>query len=116
MENYRLLIENGLTIIEQMQYSFRVSVQKNRKLTPDDKGAILEATHYKEDGVFINNGSYIFEVLSKENQPIYDEVDLTLFHAAIDFFFKSILDTEYFVKSIPQPSSIYKGDKKLVWA
>lgn len=115
MENYKVTIDKGVTTIEHIGCAFRVNVMKNRKLTESDDGAILEATHYKEQGIFINNGSYIFEAVNTENQPIYNEVDLALLNDVIDFFFKSILDTEYFIKSTPQFSGLYKGDKKLVW-
>jgi len=57
----------------------------------------LEPTHYKEQGVFINDGCYIFEVVNGKHKPICGEVDLVLFNERIDFFFKSILDTEYYV-------------------
>jgi len=115
MENFRLLFNNNLAIIEQIKQEFWVSVIKNRKLNQEDKGAIIEATHYKEYCVFINEGSYYFEVVDQDYKSVEGEVDLTLFHNSIDFFFKSILDTEYFVKSIPECSSLYKGVKKIVW-
>ena len=109
MENFRLLFNNNLAIIEQIKQEFRVSFVKNRKLTHNDKGAIIEATHYREDGVFINEGNYYFEVVNQENKSIAGEVNLELLNNSIDFFFKSIIDTEYFIKAIPVCSSLYKG-------
>ena len=115
MEQFRLAIVNDIQIIEDTEHGFAMSVQKNRNITEHDKGAFMEATHYKANGTFINNGYYIFEALDATYQPSKGNLDVQLFHTAIDFFFKSILDTEYFIKSIPECSTLYTGVKKVVW-
>src|SRR6185437_13365581 len=71
MEEYSVTFHYGLTIVEHRQQSFKMSVNKDRQVFSGDI-ALLEATLYKEDGVFVKNGSYVFEALDKDNKPIRD--------------------------------------------
>ena len=109
MEQYRLSVQSGLTIIEQVP--FKMSVQHNAIPPATSDTALLEATLYREEGTFVKNGSYLFEALNNENKPI-STVDIDQFRSAIDFFFTSILNTDLYVKSIPKGSSLCKPELK----
>ena len=61
MEQYKLTMQGGLTVIEQVQQAFRMSVHRERKPPAGTNTALMEATLYREEGVFVKNGSYLFE-------------------------------------------------------
>lgn len=105
MSDYRVNVSKEPTIIERPKCSFKMSVQRDVKLQEDRNTALLEATLYKESGSFVKSGYFLFEALDKQNRPI-KEVNIDDFKDAVDFFFTSLLDTEYYVKSIPRTSSL----------
>ncbi|AMR32338.1 hypothetical protein A0256_13360 [Mucilaginibacter sp. PAMC 26640] len=111
MEDFTVRLNDDVAIIESLGTMFKMSVHKNRKVAPDRNTAIMEATVYREDGAFVKDCNYLFEALSKEDKPV-DEVDVELFKHAIDFFFTSIIGTDYYVKSIPIASSLCREDLK----
>ena len=98
MEQYKLSMQGHLTIVEQKGQPFKMSVQKERKLPADSNTALIEATLYREECVFAKNGSYIFEALDKDNQPLKTDVDVDCFKAAVNFFFTGLLNTDLFEK------------------
>jgi hypothetical protein len=105
MEEYKISMQEGITYIENAEQAFKMSVQKDRELKRNNDTAVLEATLYIEDGVFIRNATYIFEALSPDNKPLINHVNLDDFKEAVDFFFMSILNTDLYIKSIPKASS-----------
>src|SRR4051794_23567245 len=107
MESFKITTTGNSTFIIDEACSFIVKVEKDKTLTEQDKGAILEATLYKEDGTFIPVCSYIFTMLNSQFDVIVDEVDEEAFNAALTFFFHTILGTDYFVRSVPTCSSLY---------
>jgi hypothetical protein len=105
MSTYKVDTGNEPTIIESPTSSFRMSVLRDIKLQEDRNTALLEATVYQENGSFVRSGYYLFEALDKHNKPVA-AVDIDEFKDAVDFFFASLLDVEYYVKSIPRESSL----------
>ena len=105
MEEYRVSVANGLTIVEHLQHSLKMTVHRNRKVNKDTNTAHLEGLLYIEDGVFVKDGSYLFEVIDKDNQPMID-ANLDDFKRAVDFFFTSVLNTDLYLKSVPKTSSL----------
>ncbi len=115
MDSYRISVEQGLTIIEHCDLSaplFRMSVEKDRQLAPGTNTAVLEALLYREEGVFVKNGNYVFEALDSDNKPLSTDVDIDQFKLAVDFFFTSILNTDLYLKRIPKESSLCEGEMK----
>jgi len=82
-----------------------MSVQKDIKLQEDKNTALLEATVYQKNGSFVKSGYYLFKALDKHNKPV-KTVNVDEFKDTVDFFFASLLDIEYYVKSIPKESSL----------
>lgn len=111
MEDFTVKMIGEMTIIECPQRKFRMSVQKGRQVNADRNTALMDGTLYKEQGSFVRDCSYLFEALNAHNEPVLT-VDLGLFKNAIDFFFTSILGTDYYVKSIPRSSSLCCQDLK----
>ncbi len=115
MDSYSISVEKGLTVIEQFKLSetvFKMSVEKDRKLAPETNTALLEGLLYREEGVFVKNGNYVFEALDVDNKPLFGEVDIDLFKLAVDFFFTSILNTDLYLKRIPKASSLCQQEMK----
>jgi hypothetical protein len=113
MKEYKIYKEGDLTIIESTNPALRASVGKDRKVKLDMDIALMEATVYKEDGVFVKDCNYLFELIDKNNKPTSDCSSIEDFYLLIDFFFNSVLGTEYFVKTIPRSSSLCSKDLKL---
>lgn len=111
MEDFRVRIDGKVTIIESEENNFKMSAQKDRQVDADRNTALMDAALYKEQGSFINDCNYLFEALDGENEPV-TEVDIDVFKNAIDFFFTSILGTDYYVKSIPKASSLCAKELK----
>ncbi len=112
MEAFKMANENGLTIVEQANDGFRMSVLRDSKQQFKGDAPILQATLYKEDGVFVKDGSFLFVALDSNNEVASKAVDLEVFHASIDFFFASILNTDLYVKSIPKTSCFCSREMK----
>jgi hypothetical protein len=111
MEQFRVSAIGDVIYVHQPEKAFKMSVQKERKLEHDLNTAILEATLYKEEGVFIPNCNYVFEAVAEDNRPL-DKANIDDFKSAVDFFFTSILNTDLYIKSIPKCSSLCDKDLK----
>ncbi|TWR26815.1 hypothetical protein FPZ42_07190 [Mucilaginibacter achroorhodeus] len=105
MSDYKVQLSAEGTMIENFSRPFKMRVRKNVKLTEDCSTAVLEAAVYKEDGTFVQTCSYLFEALDSQDKPV-SEVSLDEFNNAVDFFFTSLLDTEYYIKRTPRASSL----------
>ena len=112
MEDCSVTVAGKQIIIERMKQPFKMRVAKNELAKTNQNTALLEATLYKEDGVFVKNGSYLFEALDSDNQPV-TEVDIDAFKSAVDFFLTSVVGTEHYVKSIPKASSLCHQEMRL---
>jgi hypothetical protein len=113
MEEYTITVENGLTIVERLHNPFKMSVKKNRKPLQEANSALLEATLYIEDGVFVKDSSYLFEAIDNQNLPISADVNIDHFKAAVDYFFTNVLKTEYYLQTIPRCSTLCTKELKL---
>jgi hypothetical protein len=65
MEQYRVSIRDKVTIIERPDALFKMSVEKDRKIAPDTNTALLKATLYIEDGVFVKTAATYLRRLIK---------------------------------------------------
>jgi hypothetical protein len=112
MDAYKVKVEIGFTTIETLNPPFKMSVRKDIKASKESNTALMEAILYKEDGVFVKDCCYLFEALNKDNNPISKVSSVDDFKAAVDFFFKSVLNTEFYLKSIPKASSLCEKEVK----
>lgn len=110
MEAYRVHIEIGFTIVETVEPPFKMSVVKGMKAAPGNGAAFMEAVLYREEGVFVEHCRYRFEALGPDNRPVSRVNSAGDFRAAIGFFFRSVLDTEYYLALVPKTSSLYGQD------
>jgi len=107
MQTFKITTAGNSTFITDETNSFIVKVEKDKILTEHDKGAILEAILYKEEGTLIPVCNYTFTVLDAQFDVIVDDLDIEALNEAITFFFNTILGTDYFVRSVPVCSSLY---------
>ncbi|MBD1364426.1 hypothetical protein IDJ77_11460 [Mucilaginibacter sp. ZT4R22] len=105
MSGYTVQMEGGSTIIESVEYMFKMIVQRNRQVSLERNTALIEATLYKEEGAFVRDCNYLFEAIDSDNIPVCN-VKLDVFKSAVDFFFTSILGTDLYVQYIPKASSL----------
>ncbi len=112
MEAYKVKVEIGFTVIETLNPPFKMSVRKDMKAPAEANTALIEATLYKEEGVFVKDCNYLFEALNNHNHPTSQVSNVDDFKAAVDFFFKSVLNTEYYLKTIPRVSSLCQKELK----
>jgi hypothetical protein len=113
MEQYTLTIADGLTIIQQLHGSFKMSVHKNRVVDSSAATAIIEGTLYREEGVFVQSCTYIFEALGDDNKPLTDGVNVDDFKRAVDFFFTRVLQTDLYLKGIPRTSGLCNNEMRM---
>ncbi|BAU53550.1 hypothetical protein [Mucilaginibacter gotjawali] len=104
MDNFIVKTDNGAVYITNETAGFIIRVEKNRLLSPGDKGAIIIATLYREASGFEQVCDYIFEAV---NPAV--AVDASLLQQAVKYFFTCYLNTTYYVKTIPVCSSLYTG-------
>lgn len=106
MENYKVIIRDGITIIEAAKHELAMQVLNAESVKLSGDTAVLEATLYIEQGGFIPKCSYLFELLDDELKPTDKEVDLNHFKAAVDFYFNTVMGTDLYIKSIPRASTL----------
>jgi hypothetical protein len=107
METYRVHIEIGLTTVEIVDPPFKMRVIKGMKAAPGTGTALMEAVLYREEGIFVEHCRYLFEALGHDHRPVSRVSSVEDFRAAIGFFFRSVLDTEYYLAAVPKTSSLY---------
>ncbi|MEZ2339366.1 hypothetical protein AB6735_27225 [Mucilaginibacter sp. RCC_168] len=105
MEPYRVRIKGNSTIIEESGQGFRVRVYKNR--TGSAEISFVEATLYREEAMLVQYGRFTFEAIGTDDRPLNNGIDIDEFRATVDFFFRSLLDTDFYIISIPELSCLY---------
>ena len=106
MKSYKVITQNGITIIKAVDHQFTMQVLKADSTKLSGNTAVLEATLYIEQGGFLPECSYLFELLDDEMQPTDMKVDIDQFKAAVDYFFNTVMGTDLYVKSIPRASTL----------
>ena len=105
MEPYRVCIKGNSTIIEESGQGFRMCVYKNR--TGSAKISFVEAALYREEAMLVQCGHFTFEAIGIDDRPLDNVIDIDEFQATVDFFFRSLLDTDFYIISIPELSNLY---------
>ena len=93
-------------LIEHPRQAFIVKVYPVSQPAQKPGAALLEGTLYKEEGSFIQAGTYLFEAVTKYFEPVAADVSLNDFKAAAAFYFTAVLQTELFVIGIPETSGL----------
>lgn len=113
MDDYKVSVKDGFVLLEHQQLLFKVKAYKDKKAAPDSNTAVLEATLYKEEGTFVQAGSYLFQAVDKYFEPINAEVNIDDFKNAVIFFFTAVLNTDLFLISTPKASSLCHKEMKV---
>ncbi|MGN6394137.1 MAG: hypothetical protein ACTHMI_01145 [Mucilaginibacter sp.] len=68
--------------------------------------ALLEGTLYREEGSFVQAGTYVFEAVTQYFEPAGTKISLEDFKRAAAFYFTSVLQTELYLIGIPAASAL----------
>lgn len=93
---YHVLTENNKTIIADSD--LRVFVNDIKEVVMTERRYYCLATLYKIKGGFIPERVYLFQST---------QVELPTLKNAVDFFFTTLLETELYVKEVPQDSALF---------
>ena len=113
MEQYKVSATSNFVLIEQPGQAFIIKVYPGQQASPKEGTALLEGTLYKEEGTFVQAGTYLFEALTKYFEPITGDISLEDFKSAAAFYFTSVLQTELYLIGIPRQSSLCPGEIKV---
>lgn len=104
---YQVLQTGNTTLIGDSASSFRLLAGEQQYITATDQTAFGIATLYtiKKSG-FHAGKIYHFLAVDNQNKSLAD-ADLDLMKAAIDYYFREVLDTEYYIKEFPRNSALY---------
>ena len=103
MEQYRVSVQDGLTVIEESWRGFSMFVYKTGK---GEDSVSLEAPFSKKDASAVQYGRYIFEMQGANFRSSKKRERRDAFRAAVDFFFRSLLDMDSYIDTIPQFSRL----------
>lgn len=67
MDEFKITLKEKVTIIANEAKNFIVKVEKDRKITDKDTGAILETSLYKEQTTFVPDCCFLFEVIDSSS-------------------------------------------------
>ncbi|MDP9077732.1 MAG: hypothetical protein M3O71_09945 [Bacteroidota bacterium] len=93
-----LTAENG-TLITDEQSCLRVQITEKGRIALSENAAYCLGTLYKIKGGFVPERIFVFLSLA--------EISLEELKKTVDFFFSSLIETELYVKEVPQDSILY---------
>lgn len=103
---YQVSIIGKNTIIAEPATGFRMTAAASEDSPLQPATAFAIATLYQERNGFTPIRIYHFTAVDNNEQPLTD-THINTFKAAIDFFFRTIQNTDLYVKEIPQNSALY---------
>lgn len=106
---YQVSIIGKITIIAEPATGFRMTVTTSEDTPLQSATAFAIATLYQERNGFTPIRIYHFTAVDSNEQPLAN-TNINTFKAAIDFFFRSIQNTDLYIKEIPQTSTLYPGE------
>jgi hypothetical protein len=96
MEQYRVSVQNGLTVIEESWQGFSMCVYKAGK---GEDSISLETPFSKKEVSAVQYGRYIFEMNGANFRSSKKRERRDAFQAAVDFFFRSLLDMDSYMET-----------------
>ncbi len=105
---YQVLTADERTLIVDTETGIQVRVREKINKHTEGSKAYCLATLYRISGGFIPEKVYIFEAVNNAG--------LAQLKKLVDFFFTTLLETELYVKEVPQDSLLYKEEAlRLYW-
>ena len=95
---YQVLTADSGTVIADTDTDLWVQVNERKEVTMVENTAYCLATLYRIKGGFVPEKVYVFQAR---------KVDLTTLKNVVDFYFSTLLETELYVKEIPQDSLLF---------
>ncbi|WP_439697460.1 hypothetical protein ACFGVS_03395 [Mucilaginibacter sp. AW1-7] len=103
---YQVLTADSGTVIADTDSDLWVQVNELNEVTITKNTAYCLATLYKVNGGFIPEKVYIFQSR---------KVDLVTLKNVADFFFMTLLETDLYVKEVPQDSALFPQEAARIY-
>jgi hypothetical protein len=98
---YQVLTADSGTVIADTDTDLWVQVNELKAVSIADNTAYCLATLYRIKGGFIPEKVYVFQAR---------KVDLATLKNVVDFYFMTLLETELYVKEVPQDSTLFEQE------
>ena len=98
---YQILTANSGTVIADTSSDLWVQVNELKEVVIAQNTAYCLATLYRIKGGFIPEKVYVFQARKIE---LYNLKDV------VDFYFTTLLETELYVKEVPQDSALFEQE------
>lgn len=98
---YQVLTADSGTVIADTSSDLWVQVNELKETIIAPNTAYCLATLYQIRGGFIPEKIYVFQAR---------KIDLSILKNVVDFYFTTLLDTELYVKEVPQDSVLYEQE------
>ncbi|WDF81159.1 hypothetical protein PQ469_14200 [Mucilaginibacter sp. KACC 22773] len=102
----QVLTADNRTVIADTDSDLRISVNDRKEVKIAEGTAYCLATLYRIKGGFISDKVYVFQAV---------EVDLVTLKNAVDFFFTTLLETELYVKQVPQDPALFPQEAARIY-
>ena len=103
---YQVLTADSGTVIANTNSDLWVRVNELKEVIIAENTAYCLATLYRIKGGFIPEKIYVFQSR---------KIDLITLKNAIDFFFMTLLETELYVKEVPQDSALFPQEAARIY-
>lgn len=98
---YQVLTADSGTVIADTSSDLWVQVNELKEIVIARNTAYCLATLYQIKGGFIPDKVYAFQAR---------RIELSTLKAVVDFYFTTLLETELYVKEVPQDSALYEQE------
>ena len=95
---YQVLTADSGTVIADTNTDLWVQINELKEVIIAGNTAYCLATLYRIKGGFVPDKVYVFQAR---------KIDLTTLKNVVDFYFSTLLETELYVKEVPQDSSLF---------
>jgi hypothetical protein len=103
---YETITEGKTTRITDTASGFSVEVNEKKDMVIPVNTAYCQATLYRIKGGFIPEKVFVFRT---------DGSDLDALKKIVDFFFRSVLKTELYVKEVPMDSALFAREAQRLY-
>ena len=98
---YQILTADSGTVIADTNTDLWVQVNEQKEVKIIANSAYCLATLYRIKGGFVPEKVYVFQAR---------KADLETLKNAVDFYFTNLLETELYVKEVPQDSTLFAAE------
>jgi hypothetical protein len=109
MGAFKTIRQTGITFVTDEAANFYMKVEISREITEQDCGTIIVGTIANALTPALPTELYVFELIDEYGQPDYAPSDAAalLMREAVEYFFRSTLDTDCYLSEIPEFSTLF---------